>query len=105
MRIGGGSEGSFGIVCPTRGERSLLPSVQVRGALTLRAAQPTNARGEGPTDLAAIPRMQTGPSCEGPGGPAERRSWLYAASERLLRLPRGTYECTGSCCQQYFHLL
>ena len=66
MRIGGGSDGSFGIVCPTRGERSSKPSVHLRVALTRRAAQPTNACGEGPTGLAAIPRTPTGPSCEGP---------------------------------------
>ena len=73
MRIGGGSEDSFAIVCPTRGERSPKPSVRVRGALTLRAAQPTNARREGPTGLAAIPRNENGPLSEGPGSFANDR--------------------------------
>ena len=67
MRIGGGSERSFGIVGPTRGERSPNASVHVRGALTRRAEQQTNARGEGPTGLAAIPRNTNGPLVEGPG--------------------------------------
>jgi hypothetical protein len=91
MRMGGGgSERSFGIDWPTRGERSPNASVNVLGALTRRAEQPTNARGEGPTGLAAIPRNENGPLCR--GARVVRRSVAdQAASERLLRLPRGTY--------------
>jgi hypothetical protein len=66
MRIGGGSDDPFGMMCPTRGERSPKPSVRAQGALTLRAAQPTNARGEGPTGLAAIPQRQRAPHLRGP---------------------------------------
>src|SRR5689334_4580770 len=105
MRMGGGgSEISFGIRRPTRGERSPNASVHARGGLTHRAEQPTNARGEGPTGLAAIPRNENGPLDRG-ARVARRSPADQAASERLLRLPRGTYEWIGSCCQQYFHLL
>jgi len=78
--------------------------VQGWGALTRRAEQPTNARGEGPTGLAAIPRNENGPLDRG-ARVVLRSASDQAATERLFRLPRGTYEWTGSCCQQYFHLL
>jgi hypothetical protein len=41
--------------------------------LNRRAEQPTNARGEGPTGLAAIPRNENGPLSEGPGSFANDR--------------------------------
>ena len=68
MRIGGGgSDRLFGIVVPTRGERSPNASERSWAPLNAAAEQPTNARGEGPTGLAAIPRNENGPLIEGPG--------------------------------------
>jgi hypothetical protein len=90
MRIGGGSERSFGIVAPTRGERSLNASEPLPTPLNLAAEQPTFADPVG----AARPNRPWNTD-EAPAVPrgtvhrtAERRG--QAAFDRDFRFPRGT---------------
>src|SRR5215217_5709839 len=68
MRIGGGSERSFVIVLPTRGERSHIASEGRRGTLNSLAEQPTFAERYGaarrnrPRERQRAPRVAKGPS-------------------------------------------
>ena len=105
MRIGGGSESSFGIVAPTRGERSLNASEPPPTPLNVPAEQPTFADLDGAARPNRPKKRRRAPRRGGEPVLHWAKCGGQAAFDRDFRFPRGTYECTGSCCQQWFHLL
>lgn len=88
MRIGGGSDRSFGIVAPTRGERSPNASEHPDTTLNSLAEQPTFADRDGAARPNRTPERRRAPrSAKGPS------VVLYsgqAACDLDFRLPRGT---------------